>query len=421
MAAHDEGSTAESFIKNFFSVLDGHEASPAYDGEKQQCEDTGGPLLHAKQRKTLEGILPVWVRLLSSSSLSNPQWVADTNRLRPRVSGHTRADPFLTGAMADGWFNLSHLAPVVTPWAHPRPPEAAARCRVLRHLQRRYESAGRQTFVEELLKILRERVGGMRKTIRREDLTYAMEQIVAVTAGDVRVKEEGDDKWQDDRKPTEIPVELLADVLFSEWCSVAEGDASFTSTSVPLHVVEADLNTYKKADGIGCDDRGKSLGVSEVNYNSNNFSATVGMLSALACASPMTSKAGPQADAKQPLPPDRSKKRARDYDDDDDDEWEDDSEDGDEWENTSTTAVGGCAFKTFIANSTSTFDVPLASAVLSLYDVSSNTDGGHCGEVAPHVTQARCETYYRRGQFQWFVLGESKRHRSILESKVKNR
>ncbi|KEG08350.1 hypothetical protein DQ04_07401050 [Trypanosoma grayi] len=70
----------------------------------------------------------------------------------------------------------------------------------------------------------------------------------------------------------------------------------------------------------------------------------------------------------------------------------------------------------FLARNTSAFHVPLASLVLNVFHVTADADMGTAVEERC-VTSARVEAYCRRGELQWFTVGESKRHRSLLESK----
>nr|CCC95865.1 unnamed protein product [Trypanosoma congolense IL3000] len=433
---------AESFVSHFFSLLDAGESAFSSGGKaKRDQEDVPGsdaangspPLLSIEQRMALRTTLPLWVHLLSfRMEPAKQKLTRDGVKQGPQFKNYPHGDPFLTGSMADGWFALPHIAPQPTPWTVRQAAPCSTRRRIFESLQRRYKPLGQGSFTHDLMKALRERSCDHGQAVGRVEFVSVVKQLLADPSGSVTHGcEAGEDKQRpaSQEREVETPVALLADVLFFEWCALAEGDTSFSSTHVPLRIVEADINAYnntgsavktEEEEVTGADEEGSPCGASGSIVGSDTVS--IGLLAGLACATPMASAMQQRVNVKFSSASRRHRNPGFGEENGDDGEWDsDNSSDQQERSRCSnTTSPTKDDVGAFIVKNTSVFNVPLASNVLSVYEVSNHSDS--CGFEAPepYVTAVHGESYYRRRELQWYIIGESKRHRNLLESKAKS-
>ncbi|RNF17082.1 uncharacterized protein Tco025E_05068 [Trypanosoma conorhini] len=440
MTVEDEEESTRRFLQHFFSLLDVREPRPASlaQGEGEEV----APLLQLKQRNTIGRLLPEWVRLLHAQATERRETGGGVGRSNPRggAAAATSSSSYLDGDMAESWFAFPHLALISSPWARQRvpPPLDLTRHRLLHHLQQRYEcgagaGGGRGAFVQNLLRSLSQHGGADGRGVEQLAFIQAVNSLFP--------------QHPSSRGHQQPPVELVAAALFSEWCAVAADDASFASTRVPLQVIVDDLAAYRpatkspapEADGGATTMKPAEPGVQRGDGGGAAADVVVGTLAGLACAYPMATAAWAGGDRRR-LAARPARKRGRGADRDDEEEEEEEEEDDDygwngsadgddtaedEEDNTSSHMSDGNdegrgsrrrRMNAFVRRNTTAFRVPLASLLLNVFNV--RQDGTGDAVVARHVTPARGgEAHFRRGELLWFSVGESKRHRSMLESK----
>ncbi|EKF30641.1 hypothetical protein MOQ_005539 [Trypanosoma cruzi marinkellei] len=425
--------TTRRFLQHFFSILDAREQQSASlaRGEKEETSS----LLQVRQRTAIGNLFPEWVRMLLTQPPSQSKasvHVDKSGRGGGASAGATSY--YLDSDMAERWFAFPHLSLISSAWATQRvpPPLRVTRHRLLHHLQRRYESSTnegekRGVFADDFMRCLSQHSGSDGRSVEYLSFMNAVQSLFPPHHPSSQCHQHP-------------PVALVAAALFSEWCAVAEGgDASFASTRVPLKVIADDLAAdTAMINSPACEPVG---GV--------NTLVVVGTLAGLACAHPMTTAT--RAGSDKGFPEQQGRKRGRvgdsddEYDDDDDDEEEeegeeeedeedeygsDDNVDGDDGaddeesnkSNTKTDVSGDLwrlqrrQLNTLIRRNTTAFRVPLASLLLNIFHV--RHDGTGDAVMERHVTPAYPgEVHFRRGELRWFSVGESKRHRNMLESK----
>ncbi|ESL07809.1 hypothetical protein TRSC58_04498 [Trypanosoma rangeli SC58] len=436
MALRDQEELTCRFLQHFFSLLDAREPQSALlaQGEGEDAP----PLLQVKQRAAIGKLLPEWTRLLLTQATEQRKASVNAGRSDSRGGAPAATSSFyLDGDVAEEWFAFPHLALISSPWATRRvpPPRGATRHRLLRHLQQRYEcgaTAGekRNTFMQDMLRSLSHHKGADGRSVEQLAFMHAVESLFP--------------HHLSSQCHQEPPVALVAAALFSEWCAASEGDASFASTRVSLQVIADDLVAYRSAtnspacegDGGATTNAAAEPGLRRGDGDDVDACVVVGTLAGLACAHPMTTVERAGADrmrvAAQPA---RKRRRGDDTDDDDEDEEdydEDEDEDcssndsaEDEEENTSSRMSDGYdevlqsrhhRMNALVRRDTTFFRVPLASLVLNVFHVKQ--DGTGDAVMERHVVPTRSsEAHFRRGELLWFSVGESKRHRSMLEWK----
>ncbi|RNF10905.1 hypothetical protein TraAM80_01289 [Trypanosoma rangeli] len=435
MAVRDlEGATCR-FLQHFFSLLDAREPHPALLAQGE--EGDAPPLLQVKQRAAIGKLLPEWARLLLTQATEQRKASGNAGRSDSRGGAPAATSSFyLDGDVVEGWFAFPHLALISSPWTTRRvpPPRSATRHRLLRHLQQRYEcgaTAGeeRNAFVQDMLRSLSHHKAADGRSVEQLAFMHAVESLFP--------------HHLSSQCHQEPPVALVAAALFSEWCAASEGDASFASTRVSLQVIADDLAAYRSANnsparegnGGATTNRVAEPGLRRGDGEDVDACVVVGTLAGLACAYPMTTTERAGADRMRvAAQPPRKRGRGDDTDDDNEDEEDDDDDDDDEdyggndsaedeEENTSSRMSDGYdkvlrsrhhRMNAFVRRNTTFFRVPLASLVLNVFHV--RQDGTGDAVMERHIVPtSSTEAHFRRGELLWFSVGESKRHRSMLE------
>ncbi|EAN96907.1 hypothetical protein TcCL_ESM07783 [Trypanosoma cruzi] len=429
MPLEGQEGTTRRFLQHFFSILDAREqqsASLARGGREELSS-----LLQLRQRTAIGNLFPEWVRLLLTQppGQSKGSVHVDKGRRGGGASAGTTSY-YLDSNMAERWFAFPHLALLSSVWATQRvpPPLRATRHRLLHHLQQRYERSTNErekcgVFADDFMRSLSQHSNSDGRSVEYSSFMNAVQSLFP--------------HHQSSQCHQHPPVALVAAALFSEWCAVAEGgDASFASTRVLLKVIADDIAAYSAT--INGPAREPDEGV--------NTLVVVGTLAGLACAYPMTTATRAGLDKGFSVQQGRKRKRVGDSDDeyDDDDEEEEEEEEEDEEEeygsddnvdgdygaddeelNKSSTKTDGYGdlwrsqrrqLNSYIRRNTTAFRVPLASVLLNIFHVRHDGTGDAMMEC--HVTPAHpSEVHCRRGELRWFIVGESKRHRNMLESK----